>query len=243
MKQQTSDNITAFLAGLALFALLFVATQQAGATGNNRDDIDIDVGQHQTQEQQQGQEQSQSNQADSTSTSSASNDGVTVGGDDLAISNVYMSRAFAQDFPITSGCFAGVNAGHDRTTASKSTGSFLGFTFLNTSCHLQGLAAQERDVVLVARLKCGDRKYRNAVAFDHRDYGQNKRERCIDLASKSMIGAIEEERERVKQLEKDIQAANSRAEAAEDLAELARSHKQVCEESKERCESELFSSK
>ena len=78
----------------------------------------------------------------------------------VAISNVYMSRAFAQDFPITHGCFQGINAGHDETRATKSTGSFLGFTFLNNSCHMQTLASAERDVEIVARLQCGDRKYR-----------------------------------------------------------------------------------
>ena len=70
----------------------------------------------------------------------------------VAISNVYMSRAFAQDFPITHGCFQGINAGHDETRATKSTGSFLGFTFLNNSCHMQTLASAERDVEIVARL-------------------------------------------------------------------------------------------
>ena len=96
--------------------------------------------------QQQQQQQAQQQLAEGgAALSDASSDNA------VAISNVYMARAFAQDFPITHGCFQGINAGGDKTTVSKSTGAFLGFTFLNNSCHLQALAGAEKDVEIVAR--------------------------------------------------------------------------------------------
>ena len=242
------------VAGILAMICMMLLVQEAGATEKKMPEPPkVAVEQHQGQAQGQGQDQSQTltgtQEVTATATSDATGGAATsdaAGGSSdnaVAISNVYMSRAFAQDFPITSGCFAGVNAGHDETTGSKSTGSFLGFTYLNKSCHLQGLAAQERDVMIVARLKCGDRKYRNAVAFDAKDHGQSRRERCIDVSTKSMIGAIEDERRRVELLEDELRQANARTAAAKDAYELSEAHRQVCKDSLDRCEEKAYGGK
>jgi len=166
--------------------------------------------QGQSQEQRQDQWQNAYGEAESASTAnseslssaSVNNDLKADGGSSdnaVAISNVYMSRAFAQDFPITHGCFVGVNGGGDKTTQSKSTGGFLGFTYLSNSCHMQALADTERDVELVARLRCGDRKYRKAIAFDA-PKGTGKREHCIGIVKNSLVGAIEEEKRKLREM-------------------------------------------
>ena len=257
MKQRTGESLMSLVAGILAMICMMLLVQEAGATPPNKKPPKMPEPPKQVQEQNQGQHQGQQQDQSQTLTGtqettatggSATSDSIAdaAGGSSdnaVAISNVYMSRAFAQDFPITSGCFAGVNAGHDETTGSKSTGSFLGFTYLNKSCHLQGLAAQERDVMIVARLKCGDRKYRNAVAFDAKDHGQKKRERCIAVSTQSMIGAIEDERRRVELLEDELRQANARTEAARDAYELSEAHRNVCRDSLDRCEDKAYGSK
>ena len=149
----------------------------------------------------------------------------------VAISNVYMSRAFAQDFPITHGCFVGVNAGGDKTTQTKSTGGFLGFTYLSNSCHMQTLAAAEKDIEIVSRLQCGDRKYRNAVAFDH-PKGVSKREHCIAIKKQSLMGAIELEKQKLQELADEYKTKHSEV---ENLLVISQEHSEVCDESLARC--------
>ena len=158
----------------------------------------------------------------------------------VAVSNVYMARAFAQDFPITHGCFVGVNAGGDKTTQTKSTGGFLGFTYLSNSCHMQALAAAEKDVEIVARLQCNDRKYRKALAFDADDFGQTRRERCIDIKRSSLMGAIEQEKQRLKDALVEVDQKHSEV---VNLLLLERKHKSICDESLERCTEKAYGGK
>ena len=251
MKQRTEDAIGFTVAVIVLTALLLLVTGRANAT-NTKPKPPQGQEQYQDQYQGQGQDQRQTSELNQTATggeasstatggdassesaSAAVSDSMSSANSDnaVAISNVYMSRAFAQDFPITHGCFQGMNAGGDQTTQTKSTGAFFGFTFLNNSCHMQALAAAEKDIEIVSRLQCGDRKYRKAVAFDA-PKGTSKREHCIAIKKQSLMGAIEEERKRLEQ----------RLQATENMLELQQSHKAVCDESLERCQEKAYGGK
>ncbi len=93
----------------------------------------------------------------------ASNEGVNIGGD--TISNETNFFAFSTTFPQASGCFGGAQGGG----GSGSGGGFLGLHFLNNDCWTSALAEAEASVDVRARLKCGGKKFRNAIAFDQRD--------------------------------------------------------------------------
>lgn len=93
----------------------------------------------------------------------ASNEGVNIGGD--TISNETNFFAFSTTFPQASGCFGGAQGGG----GSGSGGGFLGLHLLNNDCWTSALAEAEANVDVRARLKCGGKKFRNAIAFDQRD--------------------------------------------------------------------------
>lgn len=93
--------------------------------------------------------------------------------------------AFSTGFPNASGCFTGGQGGDGST--------FLGLHFLNTSCWLNTLAESETHLDIRARLKCGDRKYRNAIAYDSK--GIDRREACIAFVSERWLKEIQNEKE------------------------------------------------
>jgi hypothetical protein len=132
--------------GFLICALLLVST--ANATSMKKPPAPT---QEQSQNQQQSQEQSQS----ANSSSDASN------GDQVSM-NSSQFYALSLMFPEGGGCFTGVQGGGHE----DNKGGFLGIRFLSTSCWLNQIASTERDIELNARLLCGDRKYRNAVAYD-----------------------------------------------------------------------------
>ena len=53
----------------------------------------------------------------------------------------------------------------------------------DTNCWMDRLAERERDVTINARLKCGGRKFRNAVAYDVPR--RERQARCIDMMIES----------------------------------------------------------
>lgn len=86
-------------------------------------------------------------------------------GDDtvhLSTENSTNLFALALEFPQAGHCFGGVQGGQ---SGRKGSG-FLGFTWLNKSCWLSQLAASEADADVRARLKCSDKHFRNAIAYD-----------------------------------------------------------------------------
>jgi len=81
--------------------------------------------------------------------------------------------------------------------AAAGNGKFgaLGIYWLDTNCWMDAVAAEERDVEINALLKCGGKKYRNAIAYD-----QPKRERqkfCVDKVMDSGMAQIKEENARL----------------------------------------------
>lgn len=70
--------------------------------------------------------------------------------------------ALSRSQPGASGCWGGADGGG----AGSSGGGFLGIHILNNECWASYLAEMERSVMIKARLNCGGKQYRNAVAFD-----------------------------------------------------------------------------
>jgi len=88
------------------------------------------------------------------------------GGDSTGASSQtsYDSSFFAlsRSQPGASGCWGGVDGGG----ASGGGGGFLGIHLLNKDCWASHIAELERSLMLRARLNCGSRTYRKAVAFE-----------------------------------------------------------------------------
>jgi hypothetical protein len=119
----------------------------------------------------------------------ASNEGVNIGGD--TISNETNFFAFSTTFPQASGCFGGAQGGG----GSGSGGGFLGLHFLNNDCWTSALAEAEANADVRARLKCGGKKFRSAIAFDQRD---DKQVYCVHYMVEVYTREIEHVKEQVK---------------------------------------------
>jgi hypothetical protein len=164
--------------------------------------------------------------SDSTSGSdSASSNG------DMLSTNTSQFYALSLMFPGASDCFTGAQGGLQGVDADQGTSGFLGIHLLNTSCWLDKLASQESDIDINARLKCGDKKYRNAVAYD-----VPKRERqatCIRMKVDSGQDLMQSYKDRMQGL---LDKANDDKRLLLDLREH---DQQVCDESIERCQERL----
>jgi len=121
--------------------------------------------------------------ADSNSVSESSSG--SSNGDQVSM-NSSQFYALSLTHPNAVDCFVGAQGG----AADDGTSGFLGFHYLNKSCWMKTLAAEERDIELNARLKCHDRHYRNAIAFD-RPKGTSKRDHCINLVMDSGMALME----------------------------------------------------
>ena len=123
--------------------------------------------------------------------STGNNDvGVNIGGDTIVNHHTYL--ALSLRFPQAAGCFSGFQGGDQNGNSSK----FLGFHILNNDCWMNVLAQQEGDIELNARLKCGSRKYRNAVSFEKRTFRIpllvefGKRSKQADCVERVMAGSL-----------------------------------------------------
>lgn len=93
-------------------------------------------------------------------------------------------------FPNASGCFKGTQGG-----GGDGGAAFFGLHLLDSNCWMDKLANQERDVEISARLKCGARKFRNAVAFDR---PRKKRQvGCVSMLIESGQALIKAEETRL----------------------------------------------
>lgn len=193
---------------VALLFVLIAFTAVANATGKKPNLPTPD----QTQSQLQGQEQDQS-QNQSLSDSSVT---------DLTSVNSSQFYALSVMFPQASGCFSGVQGGGN----DNDQGGFLGIHILNTSCWLNQVASTERDIEINARLLCGDRKYRNAVAYD--SPRKTRQADCIARKTKSGRDEMAMLRDELERVEHDNRVLQT--ERAFD--------RQYAEEAKERCDSE-----
>lgn len=156
---------------------------------------------------------------------------VNVGGDSTSFnsSSEYMSLVYASDLPESNAdmcsLYAGAGGGGD------GGGGFIQWPFMNKACWHQKLAGGEVDVDLVARLKCADKFYRRAVAYEHD--GRDRRGQCIAKVRNAMQGWVEQNRaakERAQQ--RELELVRARTELARALA--------ACEEKVERCEAAVL---
>jgi len=223
-----------------VFILVFLAFDANAGGYKEEPKIELDQDQHQKQYQgqDQGQLQKQTATADSaviadiaaTSGSESAADSTSSNGDMLS-TNSSQFYALSLMFPGASDCFTGAQGGANDTDADKGVSAFLGIHLLNTSCWLDKLASQESDINLNARLKCGDKKYRNAIAYDVPK--KERQARCISMKVASGTERMQSYKDRMQGL---LDKANEDKQTLLDLRDLDRA---VCKESIERCEERL----
>jgi hypothetical protein len=161
---------------------------------------------------QQRQMQTQEATANSESVSAATAHGGDAGDNSLVNVSEHTFYSYAQSDRGAVNCFIS----GDGAAASDGKFGAFGIYWLDTNCWMDAVAANERDVEINALLKCGGKKYRNAIAYD-----QPKRERqrfCVDKLMDSGMAQIREENARL---------------VAE--VERARKETEICEEGIERC--------
>lgn len=103
--------------------------------------------------------------------------------------NDYDFVAFSTTFPELQDCMGGVQG----AGKAKDLGGLFGMNYINDSCWLQKLSESETNVDIKARLKCGDSKYRNAIAWQKPR--KERREACIKYVSAIWILEIQKQRE------------------------------------------------
>jgi hypothetical protein len=233
MKQQTTDNITAFLTGLALFALLFLAMEETVATSTSRkDNVDVDQSQRQSQSQDQQQQQQQEQVAmggqATGGNANASNDGVSVGGDTSNVEN-NSSNVVLVPNNNTESCVRvwGIAFGRDSDSAA------LGIPWRSRACDYEqaaddAFAAGERELGWF--WKCQNKSLARVFKLD----GMTMDEAKLECHKKSvgMDNAL-----------KTIDDLKRRLEASEEYVEYLKSHQKVCDESLKRCEKEAYGTK
>lgn len=139
--------------------------------------------------------------ADSDSQAIA-NGGGGSNGDQVSM-NTSQFYALSLMFPNAVDCFTGAQGGAHGSDADKGASGFLGLHILNKSCWYDKLASQEPDVEINARLKCADKHYRNAVAYDSPK--KDRQSACIAMKIASGNALIQEHKSemdaKIKQLE------------------------------------------
>ena len=133
-----------------------------------------------------------------------------------SVSSAHRSSSFlfASDLPGMAYCasYIGVGGGND------SGAGFLQVPIIRHSIWMQCLAAAERSVEIQARLKCADRKYRNALVYylPRRD----RQGQCIGLVRDELTALV----------------AHSRQAAGDALAVALATARLACDENLGRCE-------
>lgn len=217
-------NTKAFLAGLLAVSIVMIAWTAAEAGEKRKPPATTATAtakQQQGQEQQQSQKQVQKQSVDATTISDSSADASN--GDQISM-NTSQFYALSLMFPQASGCFVGAQGGAQDSDIDGGTSGFLGFHWLNKSCWLQQQASVEQDIEINARLKCGDKKYRNAVAYD---VPRNERqETCIAMkvaSAKQQMDNLNAELSRIEDSSKkrleELQACHARVDTANERTE------------------------
>lgn len=181
-----------------LILFLVLAASPAWSTGNNYDD-DPDPGNAEASAEARAhagaeadanaqaeggnaQADAQGGEASSSSSADGSNNANT--------SNETSFFALSTTFPQVSGCFKGRQGG----AAGSGTGIWFGGHGLDLNCFLTSIAEAEPDIEVQARLKCGAKAFRNAIAFQ-----EPKKDRqlfCVDFMTDSLRNELQTLRER-----------------------------------------------
>ena len=107
---------------------------------------------------------------------------------DVNLSSKDSSRyfAFGTSFPNAEGCLGGVQLGF----------GLYGQHRINTSCWSQKLVDSEKGLETRARLKCGDKIFRNSIAYEISSFKRKaRRQYCIDYIKKDWQNQMLLERE------------------------------------------------
>ena len=148
------------------------STSQADASASSNIEINIDNG----------------GGADSQAAGPSLNS--TQEGDTISTTNESTFFALSTTFPQVSGCFKGRQGG----AAGSGTGIWFGGHGLDLNCFLTSIAEAEPDIEVQARLKCGAKAFRNAIAFQ-----EPKKDRqlyCVDFMTDSLRNELAALRER-----------------------------------------------
>lgn len=102
---------------------------------------------------------------------------------------------FAIGFVLVLLAFLASDAAHATGGGNDGGAGFLGFNWLNKDCWYAALAAEEQSVEVRARLKCGSRAFRNAIAYHvpRRDRQQT----CISYMVNTYVEQLTYEREQM----------------------------------------------
>lgn len=232
MKQKTAEGITAFIAGVMAFIMIFMFIDEAGATNYKKDQRAEANAAAQAKSSADSASTSQAEQSqtaaggDSSSTASSSNDGVQVGGDSVENNS---SNVVLVPNNNTENCLRvwGIAFGKDGSSGA------LGVPWRSKACDYEqaaddAFAGGERDLGwfwkchnknLYKPFRSKDESVDSAIADCHT--------RMLATTSTSDV---------VRKLEEQLSAA-------ENMIELQERHKAVCDESLDRCEEKHYGSK
>ncbi len=187
-----------------LILFLVLASAPAWSTGNNYNDdpdpanaqADAEARAHAGAEadanaQAEGgnaQADAQGGQASSSSSSDGSNNSTTSTSND---SNFF---ALSTTFPQVSGCFKGKQGG----AAGGGNGIWFGGHGLDLNCFLTSIAEAEPDIEVQARLKCGAKAFRNAIAFQEKS--KDRQLFCVNYMTAKHRNELQALRERAEYL-------------------------------------------
>lgn len=140
---------------------------------------------------------------------------IATGGDagSLSFSSRATFRGYYMDAVGIDGdnCLGSVYGGGDNDRGA----GFMGFSIIVDPCYFQSLAERETNLDSYARLKCADRKYRNAIAYHISAFRRNdRRAYCIDRVKSDEGDRIRFFRDRAEQRLIDCEASRDRSEVA-----------------------------
>lgn len=225
MKATIEERMIYWFAGIALVSLLLASTAWAGGKKRppprSADDVAVTVTADPAVNVSTG--DAAADAAAAADSSSSATGGSN--GDQISM-NSSQFYALSLMFPQAMDCFTGAQGGGQLADADDGASGFLGLHLLNKSCWLQKQASAEQDIELNARLRCGDKHYRNAIAYD---VPRSERQAtCIRMKIASARAQMDNFEDELAELE---------ASAQRRLEELQACHKRVDEanERTERC--------
>ncbi len=232
MKQRTIDNITAFLAGLALFFACFLSFE-AMAGGYDRDDMQQEQKQYQDQTAKGGDAHSDAHSDATGGTATASNDGVTVEGDSVENNS---SNVVLVPNNNTESCVRVFGLAFGKNGESGA----IGWPWRSRACDFEqaaddAFAAGERNLGWF--WKCQNKNVARPFKLEGMSWDDAKM-KCHEMAR-----GAQQHSQLVEELQRQVETANKRAAAAENLAELSKRHEVVCDESLMKCEKKLYGGK
>jgi hypothetical protein len=207
------------MAALLVGWILLLSWAVAEPSEYNRDGTRVSIDDHSVRNVNKSIDVASESVSESASSSAASN------GDQVSM-NSSQFYALSLMFPNATDCFTGIQGGAQDSSANNGTSGFLGLHLLNKSCWLQRQASAEQDIELNARLRCGDKHYRNAIAYD-----TPKKQRqavCIEKKIGSAREQMDNYKSEMNKLIEQQDLAAERLEACGDRIDAANERTERC---------------